>query len=248
MLKLACSLAALVGLAQAISWPMILDPSSTGSNVWTSLSYVVHVPPGPPSTVTSGPWFFWCGLQPQGGGVVQPVVQWGENAPAYVNPNAPFSHIYAMVLWDVPADGLNNNESEISNGIWMAQGDVVNNTAVYSNGVWTQTATVTAGQAAGQTTSTSISASQYFHTDSAGDSNANFFVCESELDGSQTNQWNFNVTFTDIIVRAKTTSGVQSLCSSQSSFTDGNGFATISGFSMPDAQTCHFASLTLTPP
>lgn len=62
--------------ALAISWPLILNPSTTSNNVWIELVYTwvsincdfgeckldplsVHVPPGPPPTVTTGPWFFW---------------------------------------------------------------------------------------------------------------------------------------------------------------------------------------------
>ncbi|EJD36973.1 hypothetical protein AURDEDRAFT_116945 [Auricularia subglabra TFB-10046 SS5] len=248
MLSLVFALFAVATSAWAISWPLILDAGSTGGNVWIELTYTIHVPQGPPSTVTTGPWFFWCGLQPQGGGVVQPVLQWGEDAPGYVNPNAPFPHIWAMVLWDVPASGLNNDVSRISNGVWAAQGDQIANSASFNSGFWTQTASVISGQATGASTSTNITANQYFHDDAAHDGGANFFLCESELDGQQTNQWNFPVLFTDIFIRAKNSNGVQALCASARPFSDGNGFANMTGFSMFDANTCHFASLVLTPP
>ncbi|KZV81431.1 hypothetical protein EXIGLDRAFT_844614 [Exidia glandulosa HHB12029] len=252
MFSLAAPLLCVLTLAYqvlGISWGLILDSASTDGNVWIELVYTIHVPQGPPATVTTGPWFFWCGLQPQGGGVVQPVLQWGEATPdGYVNNNAPFPHIWAMVLWDVPADNFNNNTSRISQGVWAAQGDQISNTASFGNGAWTQSAQVISGQATGASTSTSITANQYFHDDAAHDGNANFFVCESELDGSQTNQWNFPVLFTDIFIRAKASTGVEALCASAQPFSDGNGFANMTGFSMFDANTCHFASLILTPP
>ncbi|KZV95860.1 hypothetical protein EXIGLDRAFT_734349 [Exidia glandulosa HHB12029] len=237
-------LALLLRSASAISWALIFS----NGNVWSELEYTITVPPAPPSDVTSGPWFFWCGLQPNGGGVVQPVLQWGQLGPSYVNPNPVFAKIWAMILWTVPASGLNNNNAFQSPGIWAAQGDKIDSFMTYNNNVWVQTARVTSGQASGQNTVSNLSASQFFHTDSAGDSNANFFVCESELDGSQTNRWNFNVTFTNINLRAKTNTGVQSLCASAVSHSDGNGFATIQGFRMLNDTTCHWDTVILTPP
>ncbi|EJD51280.1 hypothetical protein AURDEDRAFT_159686 [Auricularia subglabra TFB-10046 SS5] len=245
VVKLLLPLVLLLRGAAAIFWALIFN---AGSNVWSELEYTITVPQAPPSDVTSGPWFFWCGLQPNGGGVVQPVLQWGQNAPSYVNPNPVFAKIWAMVLWTVPADGLNNNNANQSPGIWAAQGDRIDNFMTYNNNQWTQTARVISGQASGQNTVSTITASQYFHTDSAGDSNANFFVCESELDGSQTNRWNFNVTFTNINLRAKTNAGVQALCQTAVSHSDGNGFATIQGFRMLNDTTCHWDTVILTPP
>jgi len=243
------SLVALIALfstqALAISLGLILPDS----NVWHSLTYTITVPAAPPSGVTSGPWFFWAGLQPEGGGVVQPVLQWGEAAPGYVNPNAPFTHTWAMVLWTVPAADKNNDQSAIANGIWAAQGAKIKCTVTFNDGKWTQTADVTSGGGSGNTNSQTITATKYFDMDGATDSHANFFVIESELDGSQTSQWDFDVTFTDIALTAKTNDGVSALCSGATSHSDGNGYITIAGYSLSaDGKTCSWNSMKLSPP
>ncbi|KZP00443.1 hypothetical protein CALVIDRAFT_509679 [Calocera viscosa TUFC12733] len=239
--------------ALAISWGYILDPSSTNNNVFTQLVYTIQVPAAPPQQVTSdwpnsAPWVKQCGFQPSGGGVVQPVLQWGTFAPSYVNPNPGFTETWALALWDLPASGYNNGNSDESAGIWAAQGDQIAVSVTFENGQWVQTANVISGQAQGQSTSLTVPQNGWYPSDSAGDSNANFFVCESELYGDDTGLWDFPVVFTDMYVRAATSDGIEALCEQHLDYSDGNGYATIVGFSMFDSETCYYQSVTLTPP
>ncbi|EJT98574.1 hypothetical protein DACRYDRAFT_110485 [Dacryopinax primogenitus] len=250
------SLLAVLALACTHALGISLGLILPGNNVWHSLTYTITVPPGPSSAVTSGPWFFWAGLQPEGGGVVQPVLQWGESPPSgEVNPNAAFPHIYQMVLWTVPAGDKNNDQarhpelSAISQGIWADEGAKITSTVTFSGGKWTQTAKVVSGGGSGNSVSQTITATQYFDMNGATDSHANFFVIESELDGQQTGDWNFDVVFTDISLTAMTTNGVSALCSGATSHSDGNGFITISGYSLSsDGKTCNWNKITLSPP
>ncbi|EJT98580.1 hypothetical protein DACRYDRAFT_24205 [Dacryopinax primogenitus] len=148
-----------------------------------------------------------------------------------------------MVLWTVPAAGVNNDQSAISQGIWADEGAKITSTVNFSGGQWTQTANVVSGGGSGN------SKTEYFNMDGATDSHANFFVIESELDGQQTGDWNFDVTFTDISLTAATTDGVSALCSGATSHSDGNGFITISGYSLSsDGKTCNWGTMTLSPP
>ncbi|EJT98576.1 hypothetical protein DACRYDRAFT_110487 [Dacryopinax primogenitus] len=229
LLALACT------PALAISLGLILPDG----NVWTSLTYTITVPPGPSSAVTTGPWFLWAGLQPEGGGVVQPVLQWGQS-PSNGE----------MVLWTVPADGLNDDQSAISQGIWADEGARITSTVNFSCGQWTQTAYVVSGGGSGNFVTQTITASEYFNVPGcACDSRANFFVIESELYGQQTGDWNFDVTFTDISITAATTDGVSALCSGATSHSDGNGYVTISGYSLSsDGKTCNWSTMILSPP
>lgn len=245
-MRAALYLLALVSSALAISLGLVLPDS----NVWDSLTYTITVPEAPGAEVTSGPWFFWAGLQPNGGGVVQPVLQWGQAPPdGWVNPDPPFPKVWQMVLWAVPADGENNNVSDQSEGIFADIGATITSTVNYVNGVWFQSATVMSGGGAGDSTSSSVVSNQYFQATNTTDSNAGFFVLESELHGSDTADWDFDVTFTDINLTAENTDGVSALCSSMVSKTDGNGFATISGYSLSaDGKTCHWDSIVLSPP
>jgi len=246
MFSILAALALVSTPALAISLGLILPDS----NVWHSLTYTIAVPAAPPAAVTTGPWFFWAGLQPEGGGVVQPVLQWGESDPSgYVNPNAAFNHVWAMILWVVPAADKNSGNSAISKGIWAAEGAKITSTATFDNGVWTQTAKVVSGGGSGSSVSEAITATQYFDMDGATDSHANFFVIESELYGQQTGDWNYDITFTDISLTAKTNDGVGALCSGATSHSDGNGYITISGYSLSsDGKTCHWNSMVLSPP
>ncbi|EJD47735.1 hypothetical protein AURDEDRAFT_113357 [Auricularia subglabra TFB-10046 SS5] len=234
--------------ASAISWGV--DLTSTNGNVWTSIQYTLTVPAAPPSTVTTGPWYFWCGVEPgwaQGRpGVVQPVLQYRSSAPSYVNPNPSFGQIWAIALWMVG----NAGQVAESNGIWLGEGDKVVSTAAYAGGNWTQTARVSSGKAAGLSIQQNEAASKLgFPTNSAGDSNAQFFLCESELYGQQANQWAYDITFSDVYLTAKTSTGVQSACqASQNVKNDGNGVAIPSGLSMVNATTCYFRTVTLVPP
>jgi len=119
----------------------------------------------------------------------------------------------------------------------------------YANGQWTQTSTVVSGGGSGSSVSQTISAEQYFDVDETTDSDANFFVLESELYGQQISDWDFDVTFSDISITALTTDGVSSLCSGATSHSDGNGYITISGYSLSgDGLTCHWDSMVLSPP
>lgn len=239
-------LALIAAPALAISLGLILPDD----NVWTALTYTITVPPPPPPSVTSGPWFFWAGLQPNGGGVVQPVLQWGQAPPdGWVNPDPPFAKVWQMVLWFVPAAGKNNDVSQQSEGIFADVGAEITSTVAYVNGQWFQSATVISGGGAGDSVSSSVFANQYFDVGNGTDSNANFFVLESELDGPDTADWDFDVTFTDISITAMTTDGVSALCGGVTSHTDGNGFITVSDFTLsPDGKTCNWASMVLLPP
>ncbi|KZT53817.1 hypothetical protein CALCODRAFT_557323 [Calocera cornea HHB12733] len=240
LLALACT------PALAISLGLILPDS----NVWTSLTFTMTVPPPPPPSVVTGPWFFWAGIQPPGG-VVQPVLQWGE-APSngwINNDNAPFPHIWQMVDWVVPSQGKNNDVSATTQGIWADEGAQIRSTVNYANGQWSQTSTVVSGGGSGYSVSETVSATQYFDVDETTNSDANFFVLESELYGDQIGDWNFDVTFTDITLTADTTDGVSALCGGATSHSDGNGFISITGFSLSgDGKTCHWDSMVLSPP
>ncbi|KZO93693.1 hypothetical protein CALVIDRAFT_502755 [Calocera viscosa TUFC12733] len=231
--------------ALAISLGLILPDS----NVWTSLTFTITVPPPPPPSVTTGPWFFWAGIQPPGG-VVQPVLQWGEAPSAgWVNNDALFPHIWQMVDWAVPAADKNNDVSATTQGIWADEGAQILNTVTFANGQWSQTSTVVSGGGFGYSVSETVTATQYFDVDGATNSDANFFVIESELYGQQIGDWNFDVTFTDISLTAETTDGVSALCEGATSHSDGNGYISISGGSIsPDGLTCYWDSMVLSPP
>jgi len=233
------SVLALLALVSTPVLAISIGLSLPDGNVWNSLTYTITVPPAPGPEVTTGPWFFWAGFQPSGGGVIQPVLQWGENPPSgWVNPDD--VQPWFMVLWTVPASDKNNDQSDISQGVYAPQGSqIVSTVNNDGNGQWTQTSSVN-GVSVGQT----LSASQYFDTNEA-----NFFVLESELYGQQISDWNFDVTFSDISITAQTSDGVSSVCGGTTSHSDGNGFISVNGYSLSgDGLTCHWDSMVLSPP
>ncbi|EJD47726.1 hypothetical protein AURDEDRAFT_123308 [Auricularia subglabra TFB-10046 SS5] len=253
--------------AGAIWWGV--DLTSTNSNVWTSIQYTLTVPAAPPSTVTTGPWvrtvicsrrapegrtspmqYFLCGILPgwaRGNpGLVRPVLQYRASAPSYVNPNPSFDQIWAMALW------MTGNAGQVaeSNGIWVGEGDKVVSTAAYADGNWTQTTRVSSGKATNLSIQQNEAASKLgFPANSAGDSNAQLFFCESDLHGQQADQWTADVIFSDVTFTANTCDGVQAACQAALNIkNDGTGVAIPSGFSMPNANTCYFETVRLVPP
>ncbi|KZT59248.1 hypothetical protein CALCODRAFT_554299 [Calocera cornea HHB12733] len=238
------TLALLVRSSYGISWSLIFD----NGNTWTQQKYIITVPPPPPPSVTTGPWYFWCGLQPQGGGVIQPVLGWKTSENTQVNQDPPFPEVWAINLWSLPWDYSSSNPTlQESAGIWVDQGARVASTIQWENGEWYQQSDVLSGAAAGQTVEMTTPAS-YFLSDGAGDDNTPMVVCESELDGDQVDQWDFTVTFTDVYIKAQTSDGVQTLCETATDHSDGSGYISFSGFQMVDDVTCYWSSITLTPP
>jgi len=241
----ALALALLVSSAQAISWALIFN----NGNTWTEQTFTLQVPPAPPADVTTGPWYFWCGLQPSGGGVIQPVLGYMASESSQVNPNPPFPEVWAINLWALPWNygSSNNYELQESGGIWADQNAQIACSVSWQNGQWVQTANVISGAAAGQSVSITTPASA-FQSDSAGDDNTPMTVCESELYGDQTGEWDFTVTFTDVYFRAASSEGTEALCATATDHSDGNGYVSFSGFSMFDDETCYWSSVTLSPP
>ncbi|EJT98590.1 hypothetical protein DACRYDRAFT_17806 [Dacryopinax primogenitus] len=245
------TLLALLGLAATPALAISLGLLLPDQNVWTQLTYTITVPPPPPPPVISGPWFFWAGFELPVGGVLQPVLQWGEDpADGWVNSDVTFPKEWFMVLWTVCDQDKNNDQSAISQGVYAAQGAQILNTVTYdNNGYWTQTAEVISGGGAGASVTQTISAAQYFDTANMPASGANAFVIESELTGGQTGDWDFDVEFTDISITAMTNDGVSMACGEVNSRSDGNGFITVNGYSLSsDGLTCHWDSMTLSPP
>ncbi|KZO90994.1 hypothetical protein CALVIDRAFT_456122, partial [Calocera viscosa TUFC12733] len=239
------SLALLARSAYGISWALIFD----NGNTWVQQTYTITVPPPPPPSVTSGPWYFWCGLQPQGGGVIQPVLGWETSENNQVNPNPSFPEVWAMNLWSLPWNYGQSGApaTQESAGIWVDQGALVASTVQWENGQWYQQSNVLSGAAAGQTVEMYTPAS-YFEGDNASGDNTPMALCESELDGGQTDQWDFTVTFTDVYFQAQTSDGVQTLCETATDHSDGNGYVSFTGFQMIDDVTCYWFSITLSPP
>jgi len=213
--------------------------------------YTLHVPPAPPAGVTTGPWYFWCGLQPSGGGVLQPVLGWETTEPTVTNPNPSFPQVWAINLWALPWNFGQSGApaTQESTGIWVDQNAQISASVTWENGAWSQSAQVISGAASGQSISLSTNI-DYFEGESTSFDNTNFAVCESELDGQQTDLWDFPVTFTDVFIRAATSDGIESLCvdAANQVHSAGTGTITFDGFSMFDAETCHWSSITLTPP
>jgi len=229
----------------AISWALIFD----NGNTWIEQVFTIHVPQAPPSDVTSGPWYFWCGLQPSGGGVIQPVLAYLGPEGNVVNPNPSFPEVYAMNLWALP---WNYGESgapayQESAGIWVDQGAQIASSVSFQGSDWVQNMNVISGAASGQSVSLTTPDS-FFQDTSSSDDNTMMTVCESQLDGSQTGEWDFSVTFTDVYFRAASSDGVEALCETATDHSDGNGYISFSGFSMFDSETCFWSSITLSPP
>jgi len=253
MLSALLSVLGFIGAVRAIAWGVILEEATTGGNEWTALEFTVTVPPAPSSDVTSGPWFFWGGVQPglncDALGVIQPVLQWDEYSTCAVNDDPGFTASWQLVQWTVPSVNHNGNQSDVSCGIWAAQGDLIWNTVTFSSGTWTQTSKVVWGKALGASVTQTIEASDFFCPAANGGSTANFFLLESELYGDDISNWNFDVQFWNVSITAATTSGVADVCGAQVSFSDGNGNATLSGYSLSeDKKTCKWESVTLIPP
>ncbi|EJU01638.1 hypothetical protein DACRYDRAFT_108171 [Dacryopinax primogenitus] len=229
----------------AISWALIFD----NGNTWIEQVFTIHVPPAPPADVTTGPWYFWCGLQPTGGGVVQPVLAFLGPEGNQVNPNPPFPEVYAMNLWALPwnIDEGGAPPTQESAGIWVDQGAQIASSVSFQGSQWVQSANVISGAASGQSVTLNTPDS-YFQNTSPGNDNTMMTVCESELYGSQIGEWDFSVTFTDVFFRAASSNGVEALCQTATDHTDGNGFISFTGFSMFDEETCFWSSITLTPP
>jgi len=252
MLLALLPLLGLARVASAIAWGIILDPTATDGNEWLSLEFTVTVPPAPPANA-QGVWFFWSGVQPglncDALGVIQPVLQWGEYSSCAVNDDPGFTEAWQLVQWTVPSVNHNGNQSAISCGIWAAEGDMIYNTVSYSSGVWTQTSSVVSGKARGANVTQTIDASDFFCPAANGGSTANFFLLESELYGNDIQDWGYNVYFTNVTLTAATSTGVSAVCGAQKSFSDGNGNATLAGYSLSqDQKTCKWASVTLIPP
>ncbi|KZO91017.1 hypothetical protein CALVIDRAFT_522151 [Calocera viscosa TUFC12733] len=241
------TLALLVRQSHGVSWGLF-TPSG---NSWIQLVYTIHVPPAPPAGVTTGPWYFWCGLQPSGGGVIQPVLGWMASEPSVTNPTPSFPEVWAINLWALPWNYGQNGVTTFqeSEGIWVDQNAQIASSVTWENGAWSQTAQVISGAANGQSISLSTSI-DYFEGESSSFDNTNFALCESELDGSQTDLWDFSVTFTDVYFRAASSDGIEALCASATDsdhFGTSPGTATFSGFSMFDDETCHWSSIVLSP-
>ncbi|KZO91002.1 hypothetical protein CALVIDRAFT_489707 [Calocera viscosa TUFC12733] len=204
------------------------------------------VPAAPvvPPNVTTGPWYFWCGIQPPGGGVVQPVLGWRESEPNALNPNPPFPKVWAMNLWVGP--GVYDHYLA-SSGIWVDEGAQIVSTVTWENASseWVQTASVLSGAAAGQQVSMTTLES-WLNT---GDNSNVFAPCVAELYGTNADQyWHFNFAFTNVIFRAATSVGVQSVCASKADYSNNQGGVALAGFKMLDPQTCYWESITLMPP
>ncbi|EJU01654.1 hypothetical protein DACRYDRAFT_116737 [Dacryopinax primogenitus] len=226
-----------------------LAASAYAGNILVSLP---PFPPAPPPEVTTGPWYFWCGVQPSGGGVIQPVLGYragGEENP--VNPDPPFPQVWALNIWALPwnygpGNGFQLQESQ---GIWVAEGDQIASTVTWEQESqdWIQTAEVVSGLADGNDV-WMVSDAYNWESNGSGDDNTREIVCESELYGNQISYWNFSVVFTDVTFRAANSNGVEYICSGQTSHSDGNGYITFKGFEMLDDQTCYWSSITLTAP
>ncbi|EJT98589.1 hypothetical protein DACRYDRAFT_101689 [Dacryopinax primogenitus] len=237
---------ALLGLAAtpalAISMQLILP----NPNVWTQMSYTVTVPATSPANGTQGPIYFLGALQGSGGhGMLAPTLQWDEKpGNGFVNPNVTFSKAWYTALWMECADDASDCEPVTSEGLYADLGVQIRSTATYDNGFWTQKAEVISGGGRGVSVNQTISTALSFDTQN---SNTNSFLIESFV--PESSAWNFNVTFTDISLTAQNSTGVASLCGGATSQSDGNGFITINGFEMSsDGLTCHWDSMTLSPP
>ncbi|KZT59247.1 hypothetical protein CALCODRAFT_493794 [Calocera cornea HHB12733] len=174
---LALTLALLIRSAAAISWALVFS----NGNTWIEQVFTIHVPAAPPSSVTNGPWYFWCGLQPTGGGVVQPVLAFLGPEDNQVNPNPPFAQVYAMNLWALPWNFGQSGApaTQESAGIWADQGAQIAASVSFRGRQWVQSASVISGAAAGQSVSLSTPDS-YFQDTSSGNDNTMMTVCESE--------------------------------------------------------------------
>ncbi|KZO90995.1 hypothetical protein CALVIDRAFT_558372 [Calocera viscosa TUFC12733] len=239
------ALALLLRSCTAISWALIFS----NGNTWIEQVFTIHVPPAPPASVTTGPWYFWCGLQPSGGGVIQPVLAFMGPEGSQVNPNPPFAEVYAMNLWALPWNYGDSGAPAVqeSAGIWVDQGAQIASSVSFQGSQWIQSANVISGAASGQSVSLSTPDSYFQNTSPSGD-NTMMTVCESELYGDQISDWDFTVTFTDVYFRAASSDGTEALCQTATDHSDGNGYVSFSGFSMFDDETCYWSSITLSPP
>ncbi|EJT98572.1 hypothetical protein DACRYDRAFT_24199 [Dacryopinax primogenitus] len=166
-----------------------------------------------------------------------------------MNDNPGFAEAWQLVQWTVPSVNHNDNQSAVSCGIWVAQGDQIANTISFTNGQWRQTSTVVAGRAKGASVSQTVQASSFFCSAGNAAFTANFFILESELYGDNISAWSFPVQFTNVSITAQTSTGVSALCGSQKTFSDGNGNATLAGYSVSsDGRTCKWTNVTLLPP
>ncbi|EJU01658.1 hypothetical protein DACRYDRAFT_100473 [Dacryopinax primogenitus] len=240
----------LVVPAYASSWGLV----APSGNTWIQMVWTQHVPQAPPADVTGGPWYFWCGLEPDGGGVIQPVMAYHGPEGQMTNPNPSFPQVYAMneQLWSLP---WNYGQAgapayQESTGIWVAENDQVACSVTWENGIWTQSANVITGQAAGQSITMNTDPNGFFLGENSGFDNTIFAVCETELDGTQAGEWNYPIVFTDLFLRAASSSGVEALCSDPvgNGQLGGVGSIQFEDFSMFDPETCHWSTVTLLPP
>ncbi|KZP00448.1 hypothetical protein CALVIDRAFT_560421 [Calocera viscosa TUFC12733] len=238
----------LVGSAHAIVWGLTL-PSG---NSWTSLSYVLTVPQLPPYDVmasyTDGvdnAWYFWCGLEPPSlPGVLQPVLQWGEQPNnGYVGDGGWSPYEWLVVLW-AELDGL-GTYSPNSLALSVSPGDQVQMSVVLSSDgqQWEQTATCLSGSCMPWSTYLFLPWDQLFSS-----SAMNYMICESELHGLG-DQWDFDVTFTDITLGAANTQDVVYTCNSLGSTSDSSGSVAVNGLKIAgDYMSCSWDSIVLSPP
>ncbi|EJU01629.1 hypothetical protein DACRYDRAFT_22688, partial [Dacryopinax primogenitus] len=138
-----------------------------------------------------------------------------------------------MNLWSLPWNFGEDNAppAQESSGIWADQGSQIASFVQWQGDQWYQQADAISGAAVGQSVEMFTPAS-YFVGENSTTANTPMTACESDLDGDQTDLWDFSVTFTDVYFRAATSDGVEDLCGSTSDHSDVNGFISFTGFSM----------------
>ncbi|EJU05034.1 hypothetical protein DACRYDRAFT_104923 [Dacryopinax primogenitus] len=190
-------------------------------------------------------WFFWCGFETAGSvpAVVQPVLSWGQDDPTGYVGYGGFSHYeWLLSLWDVP--GTDGQEVFQSPALSISPGDELNFEVFFSGTQWRQTAKCVSGTCAGQNITLDVA-----YTDFAASPTANLLLCESELYGSLSNQWDFDVTWTAVTAIASNNQNVANACVQAGSVSDGNGYATVSNLQVSwDENQCRWDSITLSPP
>ncbi|KZT51796.1 hypothetical protein CALCODRAFT_503079 [Calocera cornea HHB12733] len=235
--------------AHTVAIAMILPDSS---NAWIELSFSMTVPELPPLEVMENwdgnPWYFWCGLQTgTPGGPIQPVLMWGKPTnldSGYIGDGGWSQYSWIEALWLVPDLTLNLPEAFVSPGIDVSPGDELILNVVLVDGQWRQSASCVSGSCQNQMTTLNVDWDKGLST-----SVANTLVCEAELYGDYTNQWNFDVTFKDVSVLAANSDGVESVCANQVSHSDNGGYVTVGNLEMGmDGRMCTWDYITVSPP